>query len=850
MNTKKICDKIFLRENLNKENQQKNTPFFTAVSSASERLKKLPMKQIAITSHDGLTLHGKLRETDNAKRIILALHGYSSSWDKDFSLISEHLFNSECTVVFAEQRAHGKSEGDFTTLGTFERYDCISWIDYIITNISSSLPVYIYGMSMGASTAIMAAGKILPTNVHGIIADSPGASPVETITIALKKRLPEKTDMENLTEKIDTMLRKRFGFSLYDYSVTEALKSLSRPLLLLHGEKDSVTPCAMSEEIFRNCKGAKMRVVFENSKHLQGVFDESEKYKNALDVFFNLHDKTVFSKEPKLNYPEKTMFQIVKEAADRLPNDAAYNFEGKITSYKKMIEKIEKTARAFLSMGIKENDVVTICMPNTPQAVESLYALNRIGAVASFIHPLSAVKEISYYLNLSQSKAIIVPDLFYENVINALKDVKQSVKVIVARIQDELPSALQLAYIIKKGKDYLKFPDNRGGTLWKDFIKQGTDSVTLPPIVYNKNKNAVILFSGGTTGVSKGICLSDLNFNALAMQARIAMNCEFSRGLKNLSAMPIFHGFGLGIGIHTVLTNNACCILLPRFNTKIYAEAMKKRKPDFIAGVPTIFKMLVECDELKDTDLSYLKGMFVGGDSMPVELKKKVDTFLRNHGALIQVREGYGLTECVTASCLTPKDTHKEGSIGLPFPDTLYKIVTPTTENEVPRGEDGEIIISGPTVMLGYLNNEDETQFILRRHSDGRIWLHTGDLGFIDNDGYIYFRQRIKRMIITSGYNVYPSQVEKAIESHPDVDYCCVIGVEDSYKMEKIKAFIVTQNGVNENDELKNKIREHCRMQIAGYAIPKEIEFRKELPKTLVGKVAYKKLEESEKKNK
>lgn len=555
----------------------------------------------------------------------------------------------------------------------------------------------------------------------------------------------------------------------------------------------------------------------------------------------NVNNKT------QLSYPEKTMFEMVKIASERYPDDAALNFEGKITSYKRLIEKIEKTARAFVASGIKENDVVTICMPNTPQAVESLYALNRIGAVAGFIHPLSAVKEISYYLNLSESKAIIVPDLFYENVMTALRDVKQSVRVIVARIQDELSPHLKIAYTIKKGKDYLKFPDSRGGILWKDFIKQGTEKINLPPVKYKKDKTAVILFSGGTTGISKGICLSDMNFNALALQARVAMNCEFQRGLKNLSAMPIFHGFGLGIGIHMVLVHSACCVLLPQFNTKIYAQAMKKRKPDFIAGVPTIFKMLVECDELKDTDLSYLKGMFVGGDSMPVELKKKVDAFLKDHGADIQVREGYGLSECVTASCLTPKDTHKEGSIGLPFPDTLYKIVTPTTENEVPTGETGEIIISGPTVMLGYLNNEDETSFTLRRHADGRIWLHTGDLGFIDDDGYVYFRQRIKRMIITSGYNVYPSQVEKAIESHPDVDYCCVIGVEDDYKMEKIKAFIVTHNGANQNDELKNSIREHCRTQIAGYAIPKEIEFRKELPKTLVGKVAYKKLEEAEK---
>ena len=229
---------------------------------------------------------------------------------------------------------------------------------------------------------------------------------------------------------------------------------------------------------------------------------------------------------------------------------------------------------------------------------------------------------------------------------------------------------------------------------------------------------------------------------------------------------------------------------------------------------------------------------------MPAELKKQVDAFLKEHGADIQVREGYGLTECVTASCLTPYATHKEGSIGLPFPDTLYKTVTPGTMDEVPAGEDGEIIISGPTVMKGYLKNEKETAAALVKDAQGRIWLRTGDMGAIDKDGYIYFRQRIKRMIITSGYNVYPSQVEKAIESHPAVDYCCVIGIQDLYRMERIKAFIVTKDGFTQNDELKNSVKAHCRKLIAGYAIPKDIEFRTELPRTLVGKVAYKKLEE------
>lgn len=844
MKIKILCDKIFTQCNMNQSNENPYSAYSFAVHEAEKKLRKNSFQRVTVKSFDGLTLNGFLKKAKNAKRIILAVHGYKSNCFKDFALVSEHLFQSDCTVLFIEQRAHGASESDFTSFGINERHDCITWLDFIVGNISSELPVYLYGVSMGAASVLMASGKQLPSNVKGIIADSPFTSPIDIISYTLDRKSKKNVNKEKIKEQLDKMIMKRFGFSLYDFSVDEALKSISRPVLLFHGTSDRLTPFSMTEEIFHNCHSEKNLVIFENSKHLHGCFDYRNKYLDSLDKFFEKYDLSAFCEETHLHYPEKTMYQLVKDAADRLPNDIAYDFMGAKTSYSGMIGKIKQTAKAFLKLGISQGDVVTLCMPNTPQAVDSLYALNRIGAVASFIHPLSAEKEIAYYLNLSKSKAIIVPDLFYENVVNALTDVKHDVQIIVARIQDELPPALHAAYIIKKGKDFLKFPDARGGITWKDFIKGGTGNTALPPVTFDKNRTAVILYSGGTTGVAKGICLSDMNFNALSMQARISMNCEFSRGLKNLSAMPMFHGFGLGIGIHTVLINNACCVLMPQFNTKTYASTMLRQKPNFIAGVPTIFKMLVESKELENADLSFLKGMFVGGDSMPVELKKDVDIFLKKHNADIQVREGYGLTECVTASCLTPKTSYKEGSIGLPFSDTQYKIISPDGEEELPTGAVGEIIISGPTVMLGYLNNEEETSKALCKHTDGKVWLHTGDLGFVDEDGYVYFKQRIKRMIITSGYNVYPSQVEKAIESHPDVDYCCVIGVQDSYKMQKIKAYVVTKDETKENEALKEAIKSHCKKHIADYAIPREIEFRKELPKTLVGKVAYRKLED------
>ena len=546
-----------------------------------------------------------------------------------------------------------------------------------------------------------------------------------------------------------------------------------------------------------------------------------------------------------LEYPRLTMFQMVQRMAEQYPEEPAYEFYGRKVSYRAFLERIERAARAFVAAGIGPGDAVTICMPNTPQALDCFYAINRIGAVANMVHPLSARSEISYYLNLSGSRMMLTVDLFYEKAVEALAEVDHPVTILTARMQEELPPHLAALYLLKKGKDYLRFPRDPH-LLWSRFLKAGRADIALPEIVFDEKRTAVILYSGGTSGRPKGICLSDLNFNACAMQAREAIGMEFRTGLKMLSCMPLFHGFGLGINLHTVLIHGACCILMPTFTGKTYAQMLLKKKPNVIAGVPTIFDALLHIPELEHADLSFLMGMFCGGDSLSVELKKKIDAFLAAHNAAIQVREGYGLTECVTASCLTPRDTSREGSIGIPFPDTVYAIVQPDTDNVMPDGEEGEIILRGPTVMLGYLNDPEETGRTLRTLADGNVWLYTGDLGHMDADGYVYFHQRLKRMIITNGYNVYPSQIENAIDACPQAAYSCVIGVKDPRRMQKIKAFVVPADGVEPTEETRQAIMAQLREHVAAYALPREIEFRPELPRTLVGKVAYRILEEEE----
>ncbi len=547
-----------------------------------------------------------------------------------------------------------------------------------------------------------------------------------------------------------------------------------------------------------------------------------------------------------LDYPKGSMYEAVRESAitKKKMNSVAYEFQGKKTNYKHFLNKIEVLGKAYKSIGIDEGDMVTVCMPNTPQGVDTFYALNRIGAVPAMIHPLSAVGEIAFYINSTQSKAVLVVDLFYEKVLEALKQVKHPVKVVVAHIKDELPFPLNMLYPLTVKKKPAPLPkDNKNVIDWSDFISGGK-KVKLSDKFPKAEDTAVILFSGGTTGTSKGIKLTNLNMNALA--AQVAANAGFTmEGLRMFSVMPLFHGFGLGVGIHTALMASGTCIIIPQFTIKTYARDVKKYKPNVIVGVPTLYEALLRSEGF-DFDLSFLRGMFCGGDSLSVELKKKVDKFLKDHNATIQVREGYGTTECVTASCLTPYDTYREGSIGIPLSDTYYSIVNPNNDAELPYGEEGEICICGPTVMKGYLNNAEETASTLRRHEDGNLWLHTGDLGYMDEDGFVYYKQRMKRLIIVSGINVYPSQVENAIDAHPDVLLSCAVGIPDPYKMHVVKAFVVLRQGVEPSDKIKEEIIENCKKNVSRYGVPREIEFRTELPKTLVGKVAYRVLEEEE----
>ncbi len=545
-----------------------------------------------------------------------------------------------------------------------------------------------------------------------------------------------------------------------------------------------------------------------------------------------------------LDYFEGSMYEAVAKIAEEYPDNIAFDFMGKATTYKKMVQQIQKCAKSLKTIGVREGDRVTIAMPNCPQAIYMFYAVNLVGGIANMIHPLSAEREIEFYLNESESVTAITLDQFYGK-FESIRQNTKVVNIIIASVKDELSQSIKAGYMLTAGRKIQKIPADAPIIRWKDFMKLGNACFYNYQVKRAADDPAVILYSGGTTGTTKGIVLTNKNFNALGQQV-IAANPMFRIGDKMLAAMPLFHGFGLGVCIHTMLSQGGRCILIPRFTPKSYAKQITKYKCNFIAGVPTLYEALLRLSSMENANLSNLKGVFSGGDSLSIELKKKLDKFLYDHKAIIQVREGYGTTETVTACCLTPPHMCKEGSIGLPFPDTYIKIVEPGTENELPFGEEGEILLAGPTVMKEYMNHPDETAQTIRHHADGLTWVYTGDLGTMDSEGFIYFRGRAKRMIITSGYNVYPGQIENILDAHEFVQMSCIIGVPDSYKIQKVKAFIKLAANVPKSKETLDELMEYCRKNIAKYAMPYDIEFRDDLPKTLVGKVAYRVLEEEE----
>ncbi len=405
---------------------------------------------------------------------------------------------------------------------------------------------------------------------------------------------------------------------------------------------------------------------------------------------------------PTLSYPEKTMYEMVRDAADRFPELVAYDFMGTRSTYARLIGDIDRAAAAFAARGLKKGDCVTVCLPNCPQAVIAFYALNKIGVVAAMIHPLSAPTEIEFYLKESGSVWAITLDAFYKNFAQVL-DRSRVKTVLLARIGEYLQPVKRFGFFLASGRKIRKPPKEDGRVLWwREFFgaKAGGGTAAEGKSVLAPSECAVILFSGGTTGTPKGIMLSSAAFNALGLQT--ATQGPMLPGDTILSILPMFHGFGLGVCVHTFLIGGGKCVLVPRFTPESVAGLIKSERPQYMAGVPTLYEALVRDKTMRSADLGCLKRAYAGGDKLPRSVKERFEALVKERGGTAPLLEGYGLTESVTACIVTPKNEDREGSVGIPYPDMLAQIVLSGTRQEAEPGKDGELCVSGPTLMLGY----------------------------------------------------------------------------------------------------------------------------------------------------
>ena len=567
------------------------------------------------------------------------------------------------------------------------------------------------------------------------------------------------------------------------------------------------------------------------------IFDS---IKNKFIKEKHLWDK-FYPKDKKIVVPNMSLYEYIYSCnKDRQDNIALNYFNRKITYYE-LFHDIDLCARAMRSQGIREGDVVSVCMANTPEAVIAFYAISKIGAIANMIHPLSAEEEIKASLISTDSVMLIAINLTYKKINNIIEDTKVY-KTVIVSARDSMPTLMGIGYYLLEDHKVKTPKSNEKYIRWKDFMIKGNKYNSKVLVKTTKDQPAVILHSGGTTGTPKNILLSNGNINVVPSQACISLP-ELDETDRMLTILPLFHCFGLVECLHFPLVTGGTAILVPKFDASRFDKLLSKYKPTVIPGVPTLFEAMIKNKHMQNIDLSNVKYVVSGGDTLPEEKNLAVNKFLKEHNCRHNIVQGYGLSETSGGCVFATSGTDLLGSSGIPLYGNDLKIISIDTREELGPNNIGEIMICGPSVMLGYLNNQEETNEVLEKDSRGKIWVHTGDMGYINDDGILFFVQRLKRLIIVSGYNVFPSHIEDIIDKHEAVLSCCVVGIPHPYKVQVPKAYIVLKDEYKVSAKVKRDIKEYCEKNLAKYMIPKEFEFRESLPKTMIGKVDYRTLE-------
>lgn len=623
-----------------------------------------------------------------------------------------------------------------------------------------------------------------------------------------------------------------------------------------------------------------------------------------------------------------SIYEYMKKGNINNPESIAIDYFDRQITFGEFLKLIDQYAASYKAQGVNSGDIVAVCMANTPEALISVYALNKLGAKVQLIHPLSSANEIKENLNKTQIKIAIALDSTYYK-IKSIIDETLLEKIVVVSPKHSMPNKLQPLYEINKDLEskkillkiikrkikngiFLKnririikrniekkirfnlepFKEKEKMKLYQsqyelakeeseklkleiEHLKNKKVRLTNEDIFYHevrderfitldefllgdydevdnyswqKDECAILLSTGGTSGKSKLAMLTNENFNSMLEQFLISFN-RFQRGDSALAIMPLFHGFGLCSCLHLPLSFGVTVVMVPKFQAKDLYKLYKKKKPEYIIGVPAIFEAFKKDRRIgKKVGFSFVKLFVAGGDRLKESKEKEYNDYFTLHGAVTKIAKGYGLTEGVAGVTLATDEYNNPNSIGIPMCGNIIKIVKPGTTEEVPYGEEGEICLCGPTVMLGYYEDNVETRKTLIKHSDGKTYLHTGDLGFMTDDGIIYYTQRLKRMIICNGYNIHSSQVESVVEELDFVDSCELIGKSHPSKGQIPIVYVVLKENVVATDALKAEIMDTLKSSVSAYALPtlEDIKFIKELPKTLLNKVAFTELENTQ----
>lgn len=556
--------------------------------------------------------------------------------------------------------------------------------------------------------------------------------------------------------------------------------------------------------------------------------------------------------------PKMLISDYMLNQTKHCPNAVAIDYFGRKITHNELRMRILETARAFSSLGIKKGDIVTLCMPTLPESIYAVYALNRLGAIANLIDPRDSVEGIKNALNETKTKFLVIIDICHPKIDKIVNETDVN-KIISVSVSDSLPFGLNYGYQAKQLISYMRkkatpIPHDTRYIKWNQFIKMGRKYRDAVRCSYEENMPAVMIRTSGTTGLSKGVLISNDALNALAYQyANSGIPHELEDRFLNI--MPLFLLYGLACGIHMPLCLGMTDIIIPQVDFKKFANLVVKHRPQHFMGIPTMYESLIDSPLMKDHDLSYLISPGVGGDAVAIETEVKANEFLASHNCPTKIAKGYGMTEGGAAVVVSvSNECNVVGGSGIPLCKNIVSIFdyeldedgkVISTDNELPYGSDGEICVTGPTLMLGYYNNPTETNRVLRRHSDGRVWLHTNDIGYMDETGQVYVKGRIKNMIIRpDGHNVFPSSIERVIMNHPLVEACAVVGIPAAgFNQGKFpKAVVVLKDRSNEANIVLELI-ELCSKFLPERDVAYFYEIVDELPVSKAGKIDKKVLE-------